>query len=111
MNDYSRARAERKAEYELLERRMMAVVVSVIDAYRSRERAEEGAAVARAALDSAQLDHAAAKDRFDEGRETFSNLMDKIAELEKAKVCAASADFARALAEIVFRNAIGEKLK
>lgn len=111
VNDYRRARAERKAEYELLERRMMAVVVSVIDAYRSRERAEEGAAVARAALDSAQLDHAAAKDRFDEGRETFSNLMDKIAELEKAKVCAASADFARALAEIVFRNAIGEKLK
>ena len=111
VNDYCKAREERKAEYELLENRMMAVVVSVIDAYRSRERAEEGAAVARAARESAQLDYDSAKDRFDEGRETFSNLMDKIAALEKAKVRAASAEYARALAEIVFRNAIGENLK
>lgn len=111
VNDYRRAREERAAEYELLERRMMAVVVSVIDAYRSRERAAEGAAAARSALDSAQLDHAAAKDRFDEGREAFSALMDKIAALEAAKVRAASADYARALAEIVLRNAMGESLK
>ena len=111
MNDYRKAKEERKAEYEILENRMMAVVVSVIDAYRNRERAEEGAAVARSAMESAQLDYDSAKDRFDEGRETFSHLMDKITALEKAKVRASSAEYARALTEIVLRNAIGENLK
>ena len=111
VNDYRKAKEERKAEYEILENRMMAVVVSVIDAYRNRERAEEGAAVARSAMESAQLDYDSAKDRFDEGRETFSHLMDKITALEKAKVRASSAEYARALTEIVLRNAIGENLK
>ena len=111
VNDYRKAKEERKAEYEIIENRMMAVVVSVIDAYRNRERAEEGAAVARSAMESAQLDYDSAKDRFDEGRETFSHLMDKITALEKAKVRASSAEYARALTEIVLRNAIGENLK
>lgn len=111
VNDYRKAKEEHKAAYELLENRMMAVVVSVIDAYRSRERAEEGAAVARSAVESAQMYYDSATDRFDEGRETFSHLMDKITALEKAKVRASSAEYARALTEIVFRNAIGENLK
>lgn len=108
VNDYRKAKAERSAEYELLENRMMAVVVSVIDTYRNRERMAQGASAARAAASAAQLDYDSAKERFDEGRETFSNLMDKITAVEKTKVRAASADYACALAEIVFRNAIGE---
>ena len=110
VNDYRKAKEERKAEYEMLENRMMAVVVSVIDAYRGRTLAEEAAAVARAAQASARLDRDAAKARFDEGRETFSNLMDKISALEAANVRAASAEYARALAEIVLRTALGGRL-
>lgn len=109
VNDYRKAKEERKAEYELLENRMMAVVVSVIDAYRSRTLAEEAATVARAAQVSAKLDRDAAQARFDEGRETFSTLMDKISALETANVRAASAEYARALAEIVLRTALGER--
>lgn len=109
VNDYRKAKEERKAEYEMLENRMMAVVISVIDAYRRRALAEEAATVARAVQASARLDHETAKARFDEGRETFSNLMDKISSREAATVRAASAEYARALAEIVFRTALGER--
>lgn len=42
------------------------------------------------------------------GRETFSALLDKVTAREKARVRAASADYACVLAEIVFRDALGE---
>ena len=108
VNDYRRAKAERAAEYELLENRMMAVVVAVLDAFRGRERAAAARTAARAADEAARLDCETAQSRFEEGRETFSALLDKVTAREKARVRAASADYACALAEIVFRDALGE---
>ncbi len=107
VQQYRAARATREAEFRLNEDRMLAVVLSVADCWRSLQEAKLRAAVAAKAAEAATLDHAEAARRFDDGRETLSTVLDKVAVRDEAEVNLVRARYAAALAAIMLRQAVG----
>ena len=107
VQQYRAARATREAEFRLNEDRMLAVVLSVADCWRSLREAQARATVAAKAAEAATLDHAEAVRRFDDGRETLSTVLDKVAVQDEAEVNLVRARYAAALASIMLRQAVG----
>lgn len=107
VQQYRAARATREAEFRLNEDRMLAVVLSVADCWRSLREAQARATVAAKAAEAATLDHAEAVRRFDDGRETLSTVLDKVAVRDEAEVDLVRARYAAALASIMLRQAVG----
>ena len=107
VQQYRAARATREAEFRLNEDRMLAVVLSVADCWRSLREAQARASVAAKAAEAATLDHAEAVRRFDDGRETLSTVLDKVAVRDEAEVNLVRARYAAALASIMLRQAVG----
>ena len=107
IQQYRAARATHAAEFRLNEDRMLAVVLSVADCWRSLREAQARATVAAKAVEAATLDHAEAARRFDDGRETLSTVLDKVAVRDEAEVNLVRARYAAALAAIMLRQAVG----
>ena len=107
VQQYRAARATRAAEFRLNEDRMLAVVLSVADCWRSLQEAQVRATVAAKAAEAATLDHAEAVRRFDDGRETLSTVLDKVAVRDEAEVNLVNARYAAALSAIMLRQAVG----
>lgn len=107
VQDYRAARLRREAEFRLQEDRMLAVVVSVADAWRNWRETGDRARVAHKVLRAARLDYEEAERRREDGEETMSTVLDKLAARDAAEVQAVSADYAAALAGIVLRQAVG----
>lgn len=107
VQQYRAARARQEAEFRLNEDRMLAVVLSVADCWRSLGEAKARSAAAAKAAEAAALDHDEASRRLDDGRETLSALLDKAAVRDAAEVDLVNARYAEALAEIMLRQAVG----
>ncbi len=107
VQEYRAARALREAEFRLNEDRMLAVVVSVAEAWRTLREAEAIEDVAAKAEAAARLDHDEAARRFDDGRETMAGVLDKATTLDEAEVALVRARYARTLAVLMLRQAMG----
>ena len=107
VQEYRAARALREAEFRLNEDRMLAVVVSVAEAWRTLREAEAIEDVAAKAEAAARLDHDEAARRFDDGRETMAGVLDKATTLDEAEVGLVRARYARTLAVLMLRQAMG----
>lgn len=107
---YFAAKARREAEYQLQEDRMLAVVTSVADAWRGWRETEERVRVARKVRAAAALDWSEAQRRYEDGQETLSRVLDKLAAKDAAEVQAVSSEYAAALAEVTLRQAMGLRL-
>ena len=107
VNDYREAKARRAAEFQIQEDRALALVVSTYEAYLNWCRADEQRAVARQACKAAEMDYAETNARYEQDQETLSDVLDKLALQETARVEAVMAEYASALAEIVLRDATG----
>lgn len=107
VNEYREAKARREAEYQTQEDRAMSLIVSTFEAYQSWGRVAEQCAVAAQVRKAAELDYEATRARFDQDQETLSDVLDKLALMESARVQAATTEYAAALAEIVLRDAAG----
>ncbi len=104
---YREAKARRRAEFQTQEDRALALLVATFEASQNWQRSFEQRDVAAQVARSAELDYDVARARHQEGQETMSDVLDKLAILEHARVQAVSADYACALAEIVLRDACG----
>ena len=89
---------------------MLAVVTSVADAWRGWRETEERVRVARKVRAAAALDWSEAQRRYEDGQETLSRVLDKLAAKDAAEVQAVSAEYAAALAEVTLRQAMGLRL-
>jgi len=107
VQEYRAARARREAEFRLNEDRMLAVVVSVADAWRTLREVQALEAVAAKAEAAAALDSEETARRFDDGRETMASVLDKVAERDEAAVALVRARYAKTLAAIMLRQAVG----
>ncbi|MDO5319793.1 MAG: TolC family protein [bacterium] len=107
IQSYRAARATREAEFRLREDRMLAVVVSVADAWRNWQETGDRARAAHKALRAARLDYEESERRRQDGEETMNSVLDKLAAKDAAEVRAVSTDYAAALAEVVMRQAVG----
>jgi len=107
VNDYRAAKARRKAEYQAQEDRALALIVATFEAHRNWRRSFEQREAADLALRAAELDYRVVQARYQEDQETLSDVLDKLAVLENARVQAVAAEYACALAEIVLRDAAG----
>ena len=107
MQAYRAARATREAEFRLQEDRMLAVVVSVAEAWRNWRETGDRARAAHKALAAARLDYEESERRRQDGEETMNSVLDKLAAKDAAEVQAVSTDYAAALAEVVMRQAVG----
>ena len=104
---YIAAKARREAEFKLQEDRMLAVITSVADAWRGWKETGDRVRVARKMKEATALDWAEAQKRYEDGNETLSRVLDKLAEKDAAEVRAVSAEYAAALAEVTLRQAMG----
>lgn len=111
VNDYREAKARREAELRLQEDRAMGLVVATVEACQNWSRTEEQRALAAQVLKAAELDYSVTRARFEQGQETLSEVLDKLALMETARVQAATTDYAAALADIVLRDASGVGLR
>lgn len=107
VNEYREAKARRAAEYRTQEDRAMSLIVAAFEAHRNWSRAAEQCAVAVQVRKAAELDYETTRARFEQGQETLSEVLDKLALMESARVQAATTEYASALAEIVLRDATG----
>lgn len=107
VNEYREAKARREAEYRVREDRAMSLIVSTFEAYQNWSRVEEQCAVALQARKAAEMDYETTRARFEKDQETLSEVLDKLALMESARVQAATTEYASALAEIVLRDAAG----
>ncbi len=107
VQEYRAARALREAEFRLNEDRMLAVVVSVADAWRTLREAQAIESVAAKAAAAAALDHGEAARRFDDGRETMATVLDKATAQDEAEVALVRARYAKTLAAVMLRQAMG----
>jgi len=89
------------------EDRALALIVSVFEAYQNWCRVAEQCAVAEQARKAAEMDYAETKARFEQDQETLSEVLDKLALMEAARVQGVMVQYASALAEIVLRDAAG----
>lgn len=104
---YIAAKAKREAEFKLQEDRMLAVVTAVADAWRGWKEAGDKVRAARKLKEAAALDYEEAECRYEDGQETLSRVLDKLADKDAAEVQAISAEYAAALAETTLRQAVG----
>ena len=104
---YIAAKAKREAEFKLQEDRMLAVVTAVADAWRGWKETGGRARAARKLKEAAALDYEKAERRYEDGQETLSRVLDKLADKDAAEVQAISAEYAAALAETTLRQAVG----
>lgn len=86
---------------------MLAVVVSVAEAWRNWRETGDRARAAHKALAAARLDYEETERRRQDGEETMNSVLDKLAAKDAAEVQAVSTDYAAALAEVVMRQAVG----
>jgi len=107
VQQYRAARAMRETEFRLQEDRMMSVVVAVADSWREREVARRQTAAARAWAEAARQDHEAASRRYEDGQETMSVVLDKLAVRDEAEMRLAQVTYASALADVMLRQAVG----
>jgi len=107
VQQYRAARAVRETEFRLQEDRMAAVVVAVANSCRERGVAQRQAAAAQAWAEAARQDHAAAALRYEDGHETMSVVLDKLAIRDEAEMKLAQAAYAAALADVMLRQAVG----
>jgi len=107
VNEYRAAKARRQAEFQMQEDRALSLVVSAYEAHQSWSRAAEQRAVAVQARKAAEMDYAETHARYEQNQETLSEVLDKLALMETARVQAVTAEYASSLAEIVLRDAVG----
>jgi len=107
VQQYRAARAMRETEFKLQEERMTAVVIAVADSWRQRRLVRQKAAAARAWAEAARLDHEAATRRHEDGNETLSSVLDKLAVSEEAETKLAESAYGEAMADILLRQAVG----
>ena len=107
VNAYREAKALRQAEYQTQEDRALTLLVSTFEAYQNWQLSFDHRNVETQVLQAAELDYQVAHARYQEGQETLSEVLDKLAVLESARVRSVAAEFACALAEIVLRDATG----
>ena len=107
VQQYRAARAMRETEFKLQEERMTAVVIAVADSWRQRRLVRQKAVAARAWAEAARLDHEAAARRHEDGNETLSSVLDKLAVSEDAETKLAESAYGEAMADILLRQAVG----
>ena len=107
VQQYRAARAMRETEFKLQEERMTAVVVSVVDSWRQRRLVRQKAAAARAWAEAARLDYEAAARRYEDGNETLSSVLDKLAISEDAETKLAESAYGETMSDILLRQAVG----
>ncbi len=108
--DYLAARERTKAEYDLQADRASTLVTSTFQTWQNWRQAMDRFAVAEAARQAAELDYAETKDRYDQGRETLTEVLNKLFAMEQKRIDAVNVNYASALAELVFRDTIGLRL-
>ena len=107
VQQYRAARATRETEFKLQEERMTAVVIAVADSWRQRRLVRQKATAARAWAEAARLDYEAAARRHEDGNETLSSVLDKLAVSEDAETKLAESAYGEAMADILLRQAVG----
>ena len=107
VQQYRAARAARETEFKLQEERMTAVVIAVADSWRQRRLVRQKATAARAWAEAARLDYEAAARRHEDGQETLSSVLDKLAVSEDAETKLAESAYGEAMADILLRQAVG----
>jgi len=107
VQQYRAARATREAEFKLQEERMTAVVIAVADSWRQRRLVRQKAEAARAWAEAARLDYEAAARRHEDGQETLSSVLDKLAVSEEAETKLAESAYGEAMSDILLRQAVG----
>ena len=84
-----------------------AVVIAVADSWRQRRLVRQKATAARAWAEAARLDYEAAARRHEDGNETLSSVLDKLAVSEDAETKLAESAYGEAMADILLRQAVG----
>lgn len=107
VQQYRAAKAAREMEFKLQEERMTAVVIAVSDSWRQRRLVRQRVAAARAWAEAARLDYEAAERRQEDGQETLSSVLDKLAVSEEAETKLAESAYGEAMADILLRQAVG----
>ena len=107
VQQYRAARATRETEFKLQEERMTAVVIAVADSWRQRRLVRQKAAAARAWAEAARLDYEAAARRHEDGNETLSSVLDKLAVSDDAETKLAESAYGEAMSDILLRQAVG----
>ena len=107
VQQYRAARAACETEFKLQEERMTAVVVAVADSWRQRRLVRQKATAARAWAEAARLDYEAAARRHEDGQETLSTVLDKLAVSEDAETKLAESAYGEAMSDILMRQAVG----
>ena len=107
VQQYRAARATRETEFKLQEERMTAVVIAVADSWRQRRLVRQKATAARAWAEAARLDYEAAARRYEDGNETLSSVLDKLATSEDAETKLAESAYGEAMSDILLRQAVG----
>ena len=107
VQQYRAAKAARETEFKLQEERMTAVVVAVADSWRQRRLVRQKATAARAWAEAARLDYEAASRRHEDGQETLSSVLDKLAVSEDADAKLAESAYGEAMSDILLRQAVG----
>jgi outer membrane protein TolC len=107
VQQYRAAKATRETEFKLQEERMTAVVIAVADSWRQRRRVRQKATAARAWAEAARLDYEAAARRHEDGQDTLSSVLDKLAVREDAETKLAESAYGEAMSDILLRQAVG----
>ena len=107
VQQYRAARATRETVFKLQEERMTAVVIAVADSWRQRRLVRQKAVAARAWAEAACLDYEAAVRRYEDGNETLSSVLDKLAVSEDADTKLAESAYGEAMSDILLRQAVG----
>lgn len=107
VSDYLAAKERERAAYALREDAASTLAVSVWQAWSNWRQARERKAVALAAKTAAEVDYDETLARYRDDQETLSEVLDKFAAREQARIDALSSDYADALAEFVFRDTVG----
>lgn len=105
--DYLSAKRQEEAAYALREDAAATLIVSVWQAKTNLDQARRLKTVAETRLRAAETDYAETLSRYEQDQETLSEVLDKFSVREQARIQAISAAYADALAEYVFRDAVG----
>lgn len=105
--DYLSARRQEEAAYALREDAAATLIVSVWQAKTNLDQARRLKSVAETRLHAAETDYDETFSRYEQDQETLSEVLDKFSVREQARIQAISAAYADALAEYVFRDAVG----
>lgn len=107
ITDYMKAKEQGEAAVQLREDAANTLMVSVWQAWTNLQQAQERKAVADATKIAAEADYEETFARYQQDQETLSEVLDRYAVCEQARLNALSAAYADALAEVVFRDTIG----